>query len=89
MSPVLYNNLGCDINTPVNNCIDLNLFDKYQLMSVIYKSGSENSGHYVCVKKVNNQFYLFNDNSVSIFNDKIKYIDNFKYARILLYKLYI
>ena len=37
----------------------------YHLRAFIYHSGQINGGHYVCYRKVNNQWYLCNDTSVT------------------------
>lgn len=44
-----------------NNCI-------YDLFSVIFHSGSMNSGHYQCYSKVSNKWYQYNDSEVTEVN---------------------
>ena len=58
----------------------------YELQGIIIHSGSINGGHYVCVGKKNNNWYLFNDSSVNKISSK-RVLDNYlKNAYFLLYQ---
>lgn len=59
--------------------------NKYQLKGAIIHSGSINGGHYICIGKKCNQWYVFNDSSVNkIPNSKV--LNNYlKNAYFLLY----
>ena len=41
----------------------------YELQGCVVHSGGRNGGHYVCVSKRNNKWYMFNDSTVSSINN--------------------
>ena len=55
----------------------------YYLKGFIYHSGSLSGGHYVYFGKYNNNWYLFNDNSVKKVD--INNINNFKNKSYIFY----
>jgi ubiquitin C-terminal hydrolase len=62
-----------EIDMPYNFAfIDKNFY----LRGIIYHSGSTNGGHYVYYGNKNNQWYLYNDSSISLINEQI--INNIK-----------
>ena len=59
---------------------------KYHLIGVICHQGSLNFGHYYSIIKKNNEWYLLNDDNISIFNMDINKNIMYKDAYVLLYK---
>lgn len=74
------------INTLVDIPIELSINDaNYKLRSFIVHSGGLNGGHYVSFGLNNNEWFLYNDNAVSLIND-INYLNQqLRSAYILLY----
>jgi ubiquitin C-terminal hydrolase len=69
-----------------NNELDIPLEwrHNYKLQGIVFHSGSLHGGHYVYVGKYNNEWFLYDDNSVSKINQN--QLNNFKnYAYILYY----
>ena len=58
----------------------------YELRGAIIHSGSINGGHYICVGKRDNKWYLFNDSSVSMINSKRLLESYLKKAYFFLYQ---
>ena len=79
-----YTNSNNKINNPVimNKNLSINN-NNYEMRGFIYHSGITNGGHYVYYGKRNNDWYLFNDNSVSKIN--IDNLDIINYSYIYLY----
>jgi ubiquitin C-terminal hydrolase len=79
-----YTNSNNKINNPVimNKNLSINN-NNYEMRGFIYHSGITNGGHYVYYGKRNNDWYLFNDNSVSKIN--IENLDIINYSYIYLY----
>lgn len=79
-----YSNQNSKINRDIYMYKEFKLDKNYELRGIIYHSGSTNGGHYVYYGKKNNNWYLYNDSSVSRINDEK--LDNIiKYGYIYLY----
>lgn len=48
--------------------INLGKDEQFELTAMIIHIGNLNYGHYVCVKKIDSEYYLFNDNTISKYN---------------------
>lgn len=61
-----------------NNCISVPEFwlNKYYLKGIVFHSGSIHGGHYIYIGKQNNNWYMFNDNFVTMVN--LNQLDNYK-----------
>ncbi|ADO67420.1 putative ubiquitin carboxyl-terminal hydrolase [Cafeteria roenbergensis virus] len=66
--------------------IPFNWYNNYKLQGAIIHSGSLNGGHYICVGKKNNNWYVFNDNNVSQITNKNMLNNYIKKAYFLVYK---
>jgi len=90
LSPLIHNKINATINVPKNNIVDkivVNKKNNYELKALIYKSGNEEYGHYICIKKINEKFYCYDDENINeIKNPIFNFVDNNKYVRILLYE---
>jgi uncharacterized UBP type Zn finger protein len=76
-SNLSYNNLSSDYLSSDNLISDVN---EYKLTAIIYHMGSTSGGHYVCYRLINNEWYLFNDSSISsISKEQINNIINYGY----------
>ena len=58
----------------------------YKLQGAIIHSGSINGGHYICIGKKNNFWYIFNDSTVNKILDNTVLENYLKKAYFLLYK---
>lgn len=90
----LKNNIKSKIDSPISIPTDLNIFKyvhmysknntenyNYHLVAAIQHSGSCNGGHYFTYGLVDNDWYTFNDGSVS----KVNGIPDLSYSYILFY----
>lgn len=68
-----------------NQTIDVPLEwrNNYKLQGIVFHSGSAYGGHYIYIGKNNNQWYMFNDDSVSKINEN--QLDHFKNNAYILY----
>lgn len=59
--------------TKLNNTCEMPMIidlgeEQFEMTAMIIHSGNLNYGHYICVKKIESEYYLFNDNTVSKYN---------------------
>ncbi len=74
-------------NKYTKNCkeiiIPIEWRENYKLTGIIYHSGSLYGGHYIYIGNNNNKWYLYNDNDVSIINER--QLEQYKNNAYILY----
>jgi len=89
----MMNTTGPIVNTKINNELKIEE-DNYNLIgAILHRGETQQGGHYISIKKINNIWYEINDSFVIEISDINKYIQNIeekdkasKRIRIVLYK---